>query len=420
MTMSDGFFDEEPAESKVRIPLLPACGTCGLYRDCRSPKMKPFGEGKRKVLILAEAPGQTEDEKGRPLIGKAGQFFREVVGNFGIDLDRDCWATNTLICRPPNNEIKNQRMIDFCRPNLVKTVNELRPETIVVLGSVAVKSLITGWLWPDTGGSWDMSSEEKNLRGKWCGWRIPCQEINSWIAPTWHPSYVMRVKNDRERGAELIDLWFRKDLEAAFALRGRPWKVVPDFAAKVEVILDDGEATEAVEGIAASGRMVAFDYECESLKPERIDNAIWSCALSNGQRTVSFPWAGKAVKAVEAFLRSGVPKAGANVSYETWWSLTKLGINVKGWTWDVVNSGHVIDNRAGVSGLDFQAWVLLGQPAWDAYSKKFLRSKGGGGNDRNKVREADLRKILHYGGLDALLTWKVAKKQMQILGKESP
>ena len=51
---------------------LEPCEACGLYKGCLSPKMKYSGKGNLEVLIIAEAPGEKEDQKGTQLIGQAG------------------------------------------------------------------------------------------------------------------------------------------------------------------------------------------------------------------------------------------------------------------------------------------------------------------------------------------------------------
>ena len=63
--MRQGFFKPtEIKEPETAVSKIPKCGVCKLWKHCKSPEMKPTGEGKRKILIVAEAPGATEDEKG--------------------------------------------------------------------------------------------------------------------------------------------------------------------------------------------------------------------------------------------------------------------------------------------------------------------------------------------------------------------
>lgn len=70
---------------------LDPCEKCGLYKNCLSPKMDYSGEGRKNILIIAEAPGKTEDEQGVQLVGQAGELFKENLNNLGFDLDQDFW-----------------------------------------------------------------------------------------------------------------------------------------------------------------------------------------------------------------------------------------------------------------------------------------------------------------------------------------
>jgi uracil-DNA glycosylase family 4 len=418
--ISGGFFEVE--EARVPIPLLPSCGQCGLFHRCKSPKMEPFGKGKKKILLAGEAPGKNEDFQGRPFVGEAGRLLREVLDKIGIDMDRDCLTTNALICRPSKtNEIKNPKSIDFCRPNLVRTIKDFNPDVIIPLGSVAVRSLITGWLWPDSGGSGSKEGEDKNLRGKWCGWRIPCQQLNAWITPTWHPSFVARMENstssrDRER-SKLVKMLFKQDLKATADLDGKPWKKVPDWPSKVVVELDDSRAAESAQRMldGRDGRPMAFDIETESLKPQEKTNSIYTCSISDGRTALAFPWHGKVIQWMKDFARSNVPKIGFNCKFETCWFLEKLGVRVNNWVWDGMLAAHLLDNRPNTTDLSFQAFVRLGMPHWDKRVSPYLKAKGGS-NAKNRIKELDLKHVLYYNGLDSILEWRVANHQMKEMG----
>jgi len=77
------------------------CDQCRLYEGCVSPKMEFTGQGRKKILIIAEAPGKTEDEQGTQLVGDAGKLFRECLNSLDCSLDRDFWKTNIINCHIP-------------------------------------------------------------------------------------------------------------------------------------------------------------------------------------------------------------------------------------------------------------------------------------------------------------------------------
>jgi uracil-DNA glycosylase len=396
--MADGFFSlGDVLQVRKPLPLLPKCGECGLYRTCKSKKMVPFGKGRRKILIVGEAPGHTEDEVGRPFVGKAGQYLRQRLRKFGINPDTDCLITNALICRPIDNKITDQRMIEYCRPNLLKTLQEFDPNVVILLGGPAHKSLL-GHLWKENVGAVT----------RWVGWKIPCQRYNCWVCPTYHPSYLMRQDN------VVLDRMFEQHLEAALELAdNKPWKQIPDYKSKVTVEYDPHTAAKLVRRVIKEGKPTAFDYETSALKPDGPNARIVCCSVSNGAVTVAYPWQGEAITATKELIVSDVPKIASNMKFEDRWTWKHLKCQVNNWDWDTMLAAHVLDNRPEITSIKFQAFVRLGVEPYNDHIAPYLESKEPGGNSLNRIKEVDMNDLLVYCGLDSLLEWKVAKAQKE-------
>lgn len=363
--------------------------------------MPVHGEGKRRILVIGESPGEKEDERGRPFLADApaGNRLRLVLAKCGLGLDEDCWTTNALICHP-GKEAPTPRQIDYCRPNLMKAIRDLQPDIIIPLGTPAVQSLL--------GGIW---REDAGNISKWAGWVIPCQKPNAWITPTFHPSYCLRAEDP------VVDLFFEKHLKAASKLTGKPWDVVPDYPKDVLRIVNIPQAAAYIRGFyLASGRPVAWDIETTGLKPDSEAMSIVCCSISDGENTIAYPWHGEAIEATLELLRSDVPKIGYSCKFEHRWLRAKHGVKVRNWIWDGMQAAHILDNRPGVSGLKFQAFALLGQTAYDSHIKSYLESKDGRSNSLNRIREVDLDALLLYAGMDSLLEYKVARIQMDQMG----
>lgn len=384
------------------LALVPKCGLCKLYEGCRSPKMKPTGKGKRNILVVGEAPGEDEDRRGIQFVGKTGVFIRDILKESGLSPDRDCTFTNALICRPPNNKIKDLKKIDYCRPNLLKTIEESEPEVILLLGAKSLKSLV-GHL---------MNEDPKGIR-RWAGFQIPCRKPNAWICPTFHPSYIMR--EEKKPNYQVLLRRFKDDIRRAVKLKGRPWKKVPDYKSQVQTITSPKVAAEYIRAFTANGEPVAFDYETNMLKPDTKRARIVTCGISDGATTVAYPWHGEAIKATKELLKSKVKKIGYNLPFENRWTKAKLGFWVNNFAHCGMNTAHGLDNRPGISGAKFQAFVLLGQEDYSAHIKPFLRSKEDGGNSVNRIDEVPLNDLLLYNGLDALVEYLIWEKQMEVL-----
>ena len=385
--------DSRPPDS-----LIPKCGSCGLLKRCQTPKMPVSGKGRRGILIVGEAPGKDEDEQGKPFVGRAGNFLRACLDEIGIDMRRDCWITNALICRPPGNKIDDPRKVDYCRPNLLKTWTDLKPSVVILLGTQAVRSLI-GWLW----------KEDVRQISRWVGWRIPAQKAKAWVCPTWHPSYLIRNGIDSPDSDEPLAKLFMHHLRGAIRKAGKSVPAAPNL--KVKTILNPHDASDAIIRMHERKNPIAFDYETDRLKPDAIDSRIITCAISDGQETIAYPWTGEAIIATGDLLTSDVPKIGWNCKFEDRWTRKEFGFGVNNWIHDGMLAAHVLDNRPDICSLKFQAFVTLGVDEYSDWTHPYMRSMGS--NTPNKLKDAPLKSLLQYNGMDAALEYHVAQIQMR-------
>lgn len=408
--MSKGFFTgSELAQSKRPAPTVARCGACGLFKGCKSPYMPPTGDGRLGVLVVAEAPGYNEDVQNKQLVGDAGQELRKYLKRIDVDLDRDCWKTNAIICRPPSNRKPTDDEIDYCRPNLTKVLKELKPKVIITLGIAAVRAVV-GSVW----------KEDVGAMAQWVGWRVPDQSMNAWICPTYHPSFVMRSKADTKHSFAVLSAYFQTHLEMAFKLKKRPWEELPQYDSKIDVVLNPAEAAHIIRRYA-NWRFgySAFDYETNMLKPDGSNARIVSCSICWGtkkkQYTIAYPWHGEARIATQEYLRSDIPKIASNMKFEDRWTRKEFGHRVRNWAWDTMLAGHVLDNRDDITGLKFQSYVRLGQPLYNEHIEPFLKAKGT--RTPNQIlSEISIEHLLKYNGVDSLLELLVAYDQMKEMG----
>lgn len=406
-----GFFakSELLVMNKNRPAILSArCELCRLYKGCNSPKMPATGEGRLGVLVVAEAPGKTEDERNEQLIGKAGQRLRRELLAIDIDLDRDCWKTNALICRPPNNRTPSSEELGHCRPNLTDTIKKYQPHTIIVMGDSALNQVLDPYWGKDFG-----------VFGRWVGERIPLQPLNTWICPTWHPSYIERMSSDKN-GA-MYALWFGKHLKAAFELNVRPWKEVPDYKSLVEKLDDASTALLEMKNYVG---MAAIDYETNMLKPEGNKAVPVSVSITWGkskvERCIAYPLTPNNKELTREFLRSSIPKIAANMKFEQRWSMRHFNTPVRNWFWDTMQCAHTLDNRDGVTSLDFQAFTKLGLPTYSDHISSLLKAKGSAMTVNQILSEISVPQLLEYNGLDTITEFSLAVLQMKELGERPP
>lgn len=402
VNLSDFIDSSQPNKNVSTVPL---CGKCGLYKQCKSPKMPVDGDGKKKILIVGEAPGEKEDEKGKPFVGPSGSLLSTELIDFGIDLRKDCWITNAIICRPKNNRTPNNKEILYCRPNVYNAIKKLNPKVIITAGEVATKSILS-LFWKD-----ELNDTTYSIN-RWVGWRIPCQEINSWICPIYHPSFVLREK---DKNPQVYKIW-SSHIKAISECKNRPFNDVPNYKSKIKILTDPDEICKTVYKLSGGSGIAAFDYETNTLKPDWEESKIVSASIClNGEVSYAFPFIKAVAEPFKMFLKNKkIAKVGSNIKFEDRWSRSKLNVEVENFIWDTMINAHIIDCREGTTGLKFQSFVVLGMGSYNDYVEKFLSPEAD--SHVNNIHKISIHQLLEYNALDSLLEYYLAMEQMEYLG----
>jgi DNA polymerase len=118
---------------------------CPLCKLARTRKNAVPGEGQlaAKIMFVGEAPGRSEDEKGRPFVGAAGKILDDLLQKAGIERSQ-VFITNVVKCRPPNNRVPEDDEAVACRPYLDRQIALIKPKVICILGRTAYASLLGG------------------------------------------------------------------------------------------------------------------------------------------------------------------------------------------------------------------------------------------------------------------------------------
>lgn len=173
--------------AKIKEKCL-ACRKCPL---CETRTNIVFGDGipNHKLVLIGEAPGYWEDQKGKPFVGKAGQLLDKIFASVGLSRERDVYICNTLKCRPPDNRnpLPEEKMA--CREYLDAQLEILQPKIILLCGGVALQSMLPQY------------SGITKVRGKWFD-----GSYGSKMMPIFHPSYLLR-NDSREKGSPKWLMW---------------------------------------------------------------------------------------------------------------------------------------------------------------------------------------------------------------------
>lgn len=385
-----------------------SCISCGLYRDVLSPKMQPHGENRRRVMVVGEGPGETEDERGKPWQGKAGRFLQDALRDLGIDLARDCVSANSVNCRPPSNRTPTGYEVACCRHKIVSpAIARYSPKVILLMGGSAVTSVL---------GQLHSGALDAPI-GKWRGFCIPVPEWGAWVCPTYHPSYVLR----EERNSQVDTVW-RRDIRRAIGLLDAQSPAPDDLGRLVNIPRAEVNVLRAIYA-AHEAKWLSFDYETTGLRASLHDVVCASFATSP-DRVVAFmmPETGPIPGAWAKLLSDpNVGKISHNMKFEDAWSREHFDVEKIEWAWDSMIAAHVVDNRVGICGLKFQAFLTFGIRSWDDEIEPYLKAiDAGDPRSPNRIWEFVSRygedACLTYCGLDSLIAYRLAMRQMEAIG----
>jgi DNA polymerase len=403
-----GFFTATQLKSTSRPSgQILSCASCGLYRNALSPKMGAYGRGRKKIMIIGESFNEVEDKTGKPWQGKTGLLLKRSLEELGIDLFEDCISVNACRCRPVNKDGEDRgpenNEVACCSKFLFEDIKRYEPNVIIVLGSLAGYALLNN--------RWKHDLGEIT---KWRGFTIPDQELEAWVCPTYHPSYVVREEQDVS-----IKLIWEDDLKCAIDLATT---VVPKNKEPKITVLQD---LSPLNGIHPD--LIAFDYETTGIKPHAKGHRIVCAAVADTADHAFVFLMPRQREERQPFLNvlddNLIGKIAHNVKYEDTWSMVRLGQKIKNWAFDTMLASHLLDNRPGVTGLKFQVYVNFGIIDYDSEVAPYIKSIGDdsdGSNSLNKIHavlqsQQLTNKLLEYCAKDAIYTYRLALKQMKTM-----
>lgn len=396
-----GFFTKEETKSTTRKDgKTYSCISCGMYKTCNSPKIKPSGNFKKGILNVFDFPSSKEDSGGYFLLNPV---IKKMFTDNNIDVNKDCLNTYAMKCNIGElNPTKVNFNIDCCRLHLMRVIKKHKPKIINVFGINALYAVI-GARWKGGLGSFE----------KWRGWVIPDQDFKCYIAPI-YPVYAI-VGDTKGNNLQLLA---SQDIKNAISYLDKPFK--PFIKPKIHILRNGLRRLSTIK----SGDTIAFDYETTGLKPHDKGHRIVCASVApSGDLVYVFQIPKEKEKRLPfvRLLKNGsIKKAAHNIFFEQSWSLIRLGVRVKNWYWDSMQMAHILDNRSGATGLKFQTYVNFGLMDYSSEVSPHLKGDKKNANSKNKLQkyvenEHHMDLVLEYCALDSALQFRLMELQRDIV-----
>jgi uracil-DNA glycosylase len=173
--------------------LCQQCTCCNLATSGRQQVVFASGNPKARLMLVGEAPGQTEDQVGLPFMGRSGQLLTQLLHQAGLNRDSDCYICNVIKCRPPHNRKPTKPEVLACAPFLQQQIQAIQPSVMVLVGATALQAVL------------GLKSAITSIRGQW----LPTPYSHCRAMAIFHPAYLLRnasVQAGSPKALTLADL----------------------------------------------------------------------------------------------------------------------------------------------------------------------------------------------------------------------
>ena len=238
------------ASGKVEKP-YPECQWCPLRSSVLVPPSIP--QGSIDILIIGEAPGATEAQQGVPFVGRSGQILREALQEVGLS-SLSIGITNAVLCHPTDergyNRTPSKIEIECCRRRLWDEISSLRPKVVLILGNVALRSVL-----------------RKNGINRFRGSDIWLEEAGCYAVATLHPASIIYNPDQKS-------LWIKEI--------SRVRRLLTEKKQEVEYsTIKDMEQFRTLYSLLEQSPVIAFDIETNNiLSPFSTDGLVTAISFS--------------------------------------------------------------------------------------------------------------------------------------------
>ncbi|MFB6225575.1 MAG: uracil-DNA glycosylase family protein, partial [Candidatus Paceibacteria bacterium] len=204
----------------------------------------PGGPTDTDLMIVGVAPGKEEIIQGSPFIGRSGKLLNHVLNYNGINRG-DCYITNSIKCRVPDNNSPSDEALEACHDRLeVELNNTVDPNVILSLGAVASKQIL------------DTDKGINELRG------YVYERDGRYVIPSFHPAQCLRVKETFKD--------FQFDIKKAIDCLRNGYSY-PDVDPNYSVVESCVELQQACDWMNDNFEIVSCDIETTGLDWKRCD-----------------------------------------------------------------------------------------------------------------------------------------------------
>jgi len=355
-----------------------------------------------KLMIVGEAPGAVEDQKGIPFAGPSGELLNEMLEEGGIHR-RDTYVTNVVKYRPPFNDLNRLpeigHSLDEGIPQLWDEIRALQPNCILALGNLSLITLTgKGRLIKKTGKMSGITTYRGSILSSLQG--------NYKVLPSIHPAALLRSQDqgtNEKAFSYSARLYIQHDIRRAIEQAGFPefrlpkrtleiarsavdvWRFLQLYKDKLEVSVD-------IEVLHAIPVCVALAFnEWHAISIPLID--VWG--LQDKESGISDSEFNAIWKITGEFLsRSDIKVIGQNFKFDDTKLRRPCGMVVRNVYFDNMLAAKTLHCELPGSQA-FLTSVYTDEPYYKDEGKEF------------DIRRSPVEQLLYYNAKDAAVAFEI-------------
>lgn len=335
-----------------------------------------------RILIIGQAPGDTEIVTKSPFVGSAGKMLYACLKGAGVD-KRRVFQTNLVLCHPGKDKKGNDlppspRDIYNCHLRLKAEIQEIKPDIIVSLGNVA---------------TYELTGKEgiQSLRGG----IYPLREAFEYkcsVLACLHPSFVMRQR-------QWVEIAIKDFQEISKVLMGTTTEE------KEYNFLYDPQYGELERYLYQNNNLLAFDSETTGLnvRKDKVIGMSFSNEYNSSAAILLTDNDPRLVLIKTVLEDESIKKVTQNGSYDCEIIFNSLGITVKGLQYDTRLAEQMMNPDLPTS-LDHLRVVYTRIKPYKPHKKEM-----------EQIAHWGKERMLLYANWDAVTTNQVMYEQKKII-----
>ncbi len=195
--IADSGVEQRRHELTVLAERVSTCQRCSELVVSRTQTVFGVGPLDAELCFVGEAPGASEDQRGEPFVGEAGQLLNRIIAACGMKRE-EVYICNICKCRPPGNRQPQASEAGNCREYLERQIELVRPKFLCALGACAAQNLL------------GTTQAIGKLRGRFHDFKgIP-------VMCTYHPAFLLPGRSPQKKK----DVW--EDMKKLLERMGKP------------------------------------------------------------------------------------------------------------------------------------------------------------------------------------------------------